>query len=42
VRSVIARFPAEERAAMVGPDGMIRVDCEFCSQSFPIALEDVS
>ena len=42
VRSVIARFPAEERAAMVGDDGMIRVDCEFCSQSFPISLEDVS
>jgi molecular chaperone Hsp33 len=42
VRSVIARFPAEERAAMVGEDGMIRVDCAFCSTSFPIALEDVS
>jgi molecular chaperone Hsp33 len=42
VRSVIARFPAEEREAMVGPDGMIRVDCEFCSASFPIALREVS
>ena len=42
VRSVIARFPADERAAMVGEDGMIRVDCAFCSQSFPIALEDVT
>jgi molecular chaperone Hsp33 len=42
VRSVIARFPPEERAAMVGADGLIRVDCAFCSQSFPIALEDVS
>ena len=42
VRSVIARFPPEERQAMVGPDGLIRVDCAFCSQSFPIALEDVS
>jgi molecular chaperone Hsp33 len=42
VRSVIARFPPEERAAMVGEDGMIRVDCAFCSTSFPIALEDVS
>ena len=42
VRSVIARFPPEERKEMVGPDGMIRVDCAFCSQSFPIALEDVS
>ena len=42
VRSVIARFPADEREAMVGDDGLIRVDCAFCSQSFPIALEDVS
>jgi molecular chaperone Hsp33 len=36
VRSVIARFPAEEREAMVGDDGLIRVDCEFCSSSFAI------
>ena len=41
VRSVILRFPAEEREAMVGDDGMIRVDCAFCSQSFPIALEEI-
>ena len=41
VRSVIARFPAEERAAMVGEDGLIRVDCAFCSVSFPIALDEV-
>jgi molecular chaperone Hsp33 len=37
VRSVIARFPADEREAMVGDDGMIRVDCAFCSSSFAIA-----
>ena len=42
VRSVIARFPEDERREMVGPDGFITVDCAFCSQSFPIALEDVS
>lgn len=42
VRSVIARFPEEERKDMVGPDGFIRVDCAFCSQSFPISLEEVS
>lgn len=36
VRSVIARFPAEERAAMAGDDGLIRVDCAFCATSFPI------
>ena len=41
VRSVIARFPADERKAMADEDGLIRVDCEFCSHSFPIALEDV-
>ncbi len=42
VRSVIARFPADERGAMVGEDGLIRVDCAFCSTSFPIALDEVS
>jgi molecular chaperone Hsp33 len=42
VRSVIARFPVEEQAAMVGEDGLIRVDCAFCSTSFPIALDEVS
>lgn len=40
VRSVIARFPPDEREAMVGADGLIRVDCAFCSTSFPIALEE--
>ena len=39
VRSVIARFPAEEREAMQGEDGLIRVDCKFCATSFPIHFE---
>ena len=39
IASVIARFPPEERAEMVGDDGMIRVDCAFCATSFPIAIE---
>ncbi len=34
VRSVIAKFPEDELEAMVGDDGMIRVDCAFCSSSF--------
>jgi molecular chaperone Hsp33 len=42
VRSVIARFPVEEREAMVGDDGLIRVDCAFCSVSFPISLAELS
>jgi len=42
VKSVIARFPPEERAAMAGDDGLIRVDCAFCATDFPIALDDVA
>ena len=41
VKSVIARFPEEERAAMVGDDGFITVDCQFCSTKFPFRLEEV-
>ena len=36
VRSVLAKFPAEERAQMIGENGLITVDCEFCSSSFDI------
>jgi molecular chaperone Hsp33 len=39
VQSVIARFSPEERAAMVGDDGVIRVDCAFCSTSFPLEFD---
>jgi molecular chaperone Hsp33 len=39
VRSVIGRFPEEEREAMKGDDGVIRVNCEFCSTSFPISFD---
>lgn len=42
VRSVIARFPAEERDAMVGDDGLIRVDCAFCSSSFAIEPKELT
>ena len=42
VRSVIARFPEEEREAMVGEDGFIRVDCAFCSSSFAIEPKELS
>lgn len=42
VRSVIARFPPDEREAMVGDDGVIRVDCAFCSSSFPIEPGEIA
>src|SRR4051812_15211632 len=42
VRSVIARFPADERQAMIGDDGLIRVDCAFCSSSFAIEPNELT
>ncbi|MBA3666488.1 MAG: Hsp33 family molecular chaperone HslO [Sphingomonas sp.] len=39
IASVIARFPPEDHAQMVGDDGLIRVDCAFCATSFPIAID---
>ena len=38
IRSVIGRFPAEERREMADDDGDINVDCEFCNRKFPISL----
>ena len=42
VRSVIERFPVEDRAEMQGEDGLIRVDCAFCATSFPILFDDAA
>jgi molecular chaperone Hsp33 len=36
VRGIIGRFSEEERAEMANENGVISVDCEFCSRSFPI------
>jgi molecular chaperone Hsp33 len=41
IRSVISRFPTEERTEMADQDGFISVDCEFCSRVFPISLIDL-
>ncbi len=41
IRSVLSRFPPEEQAQMVGDDGLVRVDCEFCATNFPISLDAV-
>ena len=41
MESEIQQLPEEERAAMVGDDGLIRVDCAFCSTSFPIPPEEL-
>ena len=39
--SVLARFPAEDRADMANDDGFIMVDCAFCSKQFAIDLDHV-
>jgi molecular chaperone Hsp33 len=33
---VLSRFSDEERAEMRGDDGLITVDCAFCSRIFKI------
>jgi molecular chaperone Hsp33 len=38
VRSVLARFPADERAAMADDAGMIQVDCAFCARTVAVPL----
>jgi molecular chaperone Hsp33 len=39
IRDVLLRFPADERADMADADGMIAVDCAFCSRKFPISAQ---
>jgi molecular chaperone Hsp33 len=36
IASVLARFPDDERAEMAEADGLVRVDCAFCSRQFRI------
>lgn len=38
-RSVLSRFPADERAEMKDEAGLIVVDCAFCSKAFSISLD---
>lgn len=36
IAMVLGKFPAAERDDMRGPDGKIRVDCEFCARTWVI------
>ena len=42
ILSVLAKFPASERAEMADEAGMITVDCAFCARKFPVALDQVA
>ena len=35
--TLLARFPAEDRVDMRGEDGLVTIDCAFCSKTFKIA-----
>lgn len=41
IQGVISRFGPEERVEMADDEGVITVDCEFCSTCFPIKLSDL-
>ena len=39
IRDVLLRFPDAERAGMADAEGIIGVDCAFCSRVFPISAQ---
>ena len=39
IRDVLLRFPVEERATMADANGIIGVDCAFCSRTFPVSAQ---
>jgi molecular chaperone Hsp33 len=41
IRSVIARFPENERGDMADEKGVISVDCAFCARAFPMPLSEL-
>ena len=42
ILSVLSRFPADEQANMADAEGLIKVDCAFCSISHPIKLSELA
>jgi molecular chaperone Hsp33 len=39
IRDVLLRFPEEERVTMADANGIIGVDCAFCSRIFPVSAQ---
>lgn len=39
---VLSKFPEGERREMADNDGLVQVDCAFCSRVFPIPLDDIA
>jgi len=42
IRSVLSRFPEDERAAMANDSGQITVDCAFCAKDFRLTLAELA
>ncbi|HEV2569070.1 Hsp33 family molecular chaperone HslO [Sphingomonas sp.] len=42
ILNVLSRFAADEQAEMADAEGMIKVDCAFCSISHPIKLSELA
>jgi molecular chaperone Hsp33 len=42
ILGVLSRFPADEQQAMADGEGLISVDCKFCSISHPIRLSELA
>jgi molecular chaperone Hsp33 len=42
IRGVLAKFPHEERLEMADENGIIGVDCAFCSTVFPVSVEELA
>ena len=42
ILGVLSRFPVEEQEHMADEEGLIRVDCAFCSISHPIPLSELA
>jgi molecular chaperone Hsp33 len=42
ILGVLARFPADEQANMADANGLIQVDCKFCSISHPVDLSELA
>ena len=39
---VLSKFPEGERREMADDDGLVQVDCAFCSRVFPIPLDEIA
>lgn len=42
IQDVLLRFPGDERSAMADADGVIGVDCAFCSRTFAVAAQPLT